>query len=120
MKTNKHETMTKSNRVTNQQHRQTTIAKGRPASVFRKVSDACWKKINELKERVSAHLAVEYATTPNDNILRQAVREADALAATTPFPSLFLPALAEEKVRSAVAWSRRQERIREQTRAFAA
>lgn len=119
MKTNNNENKTESNRVNKYSHRLTSNGGNRPVSAIRKFSDACWKKLNELKERVSARLAAEYETRLNDNLLRQAVREADALAATTPFPSLFLPALAEEKVQSAFAWSRRQARIREQTRAFA-
>ncbi len=56
----------------------------------------------------------------NHALLRQAINEADALAATTPFPSLFLPALAEEKVQLAYAWKSRQRAIHEQTWALAA
>jgi hypothetical protein len=77
-------------------------------------------KPNELKERVTEQLVGEYGTSVNATLLSHAVREADAIAATTLFPNLFLPVLAEEKVRSASAWSNRQRMIRQQTLALAA
>jgi hypothetical protein len=48
-------------------------------------------------------------------LIRQIVTEAEALAATTPFPALLLPALAEEKAQKAAKWSVRQQAIRNQT-----
>ena len=83
-------------------------------------STACLNKLNELKERLSAQLAAEYGGSVNHALLRQAINEADSLAATTPFPSLFLPALAEEKVQIAYTWNSRQRAIREQTWALTA
>jgi hypothetical protein len=76
-------------------------------------------KLHQLKGRLSAQLIAEYGASTSHTLLRQAINEADALAATTPFPSLFLPALAEAKVQLAHAWSRRQRVIREQTWALA-
>lgn len=49
----------------------------------------------------------------------QTVSEADSPAATTSFPNLFFPTLAEEKVRLASGWSNRQQQIRDRALAFA-
>jgi hypothetical protein len=64
----------------------------------------------ELKSSLVRTLADEYAQV-SFRLVRQAVNEAHALAATTPVPLLVLPALAEEKVRTAAAWSVRQHAI---------
>ncbi|MEN9675045.1 MAG: hypothetical protein RIS76_941 [Verrucomicrobiota bacterium] len=54
------------------------------------------------------------------NLLSQALNEAEALATLTPFPALFLPALAEEKITDARIWFERQRQIREQEFALTA
>jgi hypothetical protein len=54
------------------------------------------------------------AGTP-PGLVARAVREAEALAALTPYPQLLLPELAREKVGAASAWHRRQQRILERT-----
>ena len=46
-----------------------------------------------------------------DSLLHHAQREAAALAATTPFPDLFLPCLLEEKVRQAHLYAARQQQV---------
>lgn len=89
-------------------------------SGLNRFSTACLNKLNELKERLSAQFIAEYGGAINQTLLRQAINEADALAATTPFPSLFLPTLAEEKVQLAYAWSSHQRAVREQSLALAA
>src|ERR1041385_8406806 len=76
-----------------------------PTSVFsdfavRRFSAACSQRLTELKERVAASLAGEFSAL-DSRWIRQVVNEADSLAATTPFPALLLPVLAEEKARSA-------------------
>jgi len=81
---------------------------------------ACLDKLRELKTRVREHLDTEYGDSVHAGLISQAVHEADSLAATTPYPVLFLPTLAEEKVRSAAAWQHRQEAIRRQTLAMVA
>lgn len=86
---------------------------------FRKFSADCSEKLTELKERVVADLAKEFSAL-NARLIGQVVNEADSLAATTPFPALLLPVLAEEKVRTASAWAARQQTIRDQTLALAA
>lgn len=80
-------------------------------SGFRRFSAACHRKLQELKERLTERLAAEYAGLLSRRELRLVVNEADSLAATTPFPALFLPALAEEKVQVATAWHARQRLV---------
>jgi len=86
---------------------------------LQRFSTACLTKWHALKERVTEQLVAEYGNSVSTTLLQQAVQEADAIAATTLFPSLFLPALAEEKVQLAYAWSNRQREIHEQPMAFA-
>jgi len=86
---------------------------------FRRFAAECSQKLAELKDRVAADLANQFGTL-NARLVRQVVNEADSLAATTPFPSLFLPVLAEEKVRAASRWAARQQSIHEQTLMLAA
>lgn len=95
-------------------NRITGLTGTRATSSLRRFSSACLSKLNEVKERVSRELVAEHGATINATLIRQAVQEADSLAATTPFPSLFLPVLAEEKVLVAAAWSDRQLAIRNQ------
>lgn len=59
------------------------------------------------------------ADLPAD-LLVAALSEAEALAGLTPFPELFLPALAEEKVSHLRDWWQRQRRIRSQEISFSA
>jgi len=79
-----------------------------------------FEKLNELKARLTSQLTAEVGGLLSAHTVRLAVNEADSLAATTQFPALFLPALAEEKVRTALAWQARQWAIHGQTLAFAA
>lgn len=76
--------------------------------------------LHALKERMSEEFVAAYRGSLDPDLVRQAVREANSIASTTPYPALFLPSLAEEKVRLARAWSNRQRIIHEQTMAFAA
>ena len=78
------------------------------------------QQLNTLKARLTAQLTDEASGMLSPRTVQLAVNEADSLAATTPFPALFLPALAEEKVRTALAWQARQWAIAGQTLAFAA
>src|SRR5258708_1450409 len=52
-------------------------------------------------------------------LVRRAVMDAEALAWSTPFPLLFLPALVEEKVSTAREWADRQQQVLERQRALA-
>src|SRR6185436_14526669 len=69
--------------------------------------------VRQLKDSVIGALAREYAGTLQAELVQRAVNEADALAATTGFPALFLPTLAEEKVASASRWQTKQRALRQ-------
>jgi hypothetical protein len=73
-----------------------------------------------LKERIATNLEKELAGTIGAALIRQIVSEAEALAATTPFPALLLPALAEEKAHNAAKWAVRQQTIHNPTFTLAA
>ena len=73
-----------------------------------------------LKDRIAASLETEFAGTIGSRLIRQIVTEAEALAATTAFPALLLPALAEEKARNASKWAVRQQTIRNRSFTLAA
>ena len=73
-----------------------------------------------LKKRVTASLEEEFAAIIGTRFIRQVVNEAAALAATTSFPALLLPALAEEKARKASQWATRQQAVRHQAFTLAA
>jgi hypothetical protein len=71
-----------------------------PISTAEKLKLALVKKFSAQYANVAARL------------LYQAVNEAYALVSLTPEPLLLLPALAEEKVQSAAAWTTRQDALR--------
>ncbi|MEI9865168.1 MAG: hypothetical protein WDN00_11590 [Limisphaerales bacterium] len=54
-----------------------------------------------------------------ENLFKQAVNEAEALAWQTPYPHLFFPSLAVEKVQAVVAWQTRQQSLRQRQPLFA-
>ncbi len=82
---------------------------------IRRFSGECSQKLTDLKDRVADQLAGEFRSL-SPRFVRQVVNEADSLAATTAFPALLFPALAEERVRNASDWAARQQLIRDQTR----
>ena len=63
--------------------------------------------IEALKAALTRRLKSEYAGVAT-RMVYQAVNEACAAASQTLEPLLFLPALAEEKVQEAAAWTKRQ------------
>ena len=65
----------------------------------------------ELKSALVKRFSKEYAGVAAARLIYQAVNEAYALVALTTEPLLLLPALAEEKVQSAAAWSARQSSL---------
>jgi hypothetical protein len=69
------------------------------------------RKLKHLEEQLAEKLAAEVEGIMPRQLLRQAMNEAEALAWTTPYPLLFLPDLAEEKVQSARQWTSRQQQI---------
>jgi hypothetical protein len=72
----------------------------------------CARKFQNLKEKISAELQWRFASLPVQ-LLEKAVNEAAGLAANTPFPSFFLPVLAEEKAILLSQWERKQRAIQE-------
>lgn len=66
--------------------------------------------LKELKEELLESLAADVSGIP-ETMVFHALNEANSLAALTPFPLLFLPALAEEKLQAARVWSERQRRL---------
>jgi hypothetical protein len=87
---------------------------------FRKVSAYCLEKFNDFKETLTSELAEKYSDLLDPQGVRYAVSEADAIAAFTAFPALFLPVLAEEKVQAAAHWNARQRDIRARSLQLAA
>jgi hypothetical protein len=73
-------------------------------------------KFNQLKDRVMHKLAAEVSPGISRHLFERMVGEAEALAWTTPYPLLFLPVLAQEKVLSARQWAERQRQILERQR----
>ena len=68
-------------------------------------------KTEQLKSALVRRLSAQYADV-GPRLVYQAVNEADALASLTFVPLLVLPALAEEKVQKAAAWSAHQRALR--------
>jgi len=66
--------------------------------------------VEAIKSALTRRLIAEYAGVAA-RLVYQAVNEAHAMASQTLEPLLFLPALAEEKVQQAAAWSARQRAL---------
>jgi hypothetical protein len=120
MKTENYETETTAKSETPKFNQLASFTATHATSSLQRFSAACLSELGELKERVRQELVAEFGASLNASLIQQAVQEADSLAATTAFPSLFLPVLAAEKVRSTAAWNSRQAAIRNQTLALAA
>lgn len=79
------------------------------AAPFRGAVEA---ELDQFKDRLLDQLMSQATTAEVQAALRHAANEAAAVAWTTPFPLLFLPALLEEKAQSARRHAARQERIK--------
>jgi hypothetical protein len=77
------------------------------------------RKFGELRDELRAKLEVDAQDSTSGKLIRQAVVEAEAVAWSTPYPLLFLPALAEEKVLAAKRWADRQQLILRRQRELA-
>jgi len=75
-------------------------------------------RFNQLTEQLVQKLVADVQGLLPENMVRHAVIEAEALAWSTPFPLLFLPVLAEEKVLTARQWARHQTEILERQRSL--
>jgi len=120
MKTNLSELAFASNQNHTRNEAASTRQTGATGSSFRRFAAERFDQLVALKERIAANLAKEFAGTIEAALIRQIVTEAEALAATTPFPALLLPALAEEKAHNAAKWSVRQQIIRNHSLTLAA
>jgi hypothetical protein len=69
------------------------------------------RKLKQLEEQLAAKFVAETRGTILGQMIQQAMNEAEALAWSTRYPLLFLPELAEEKVRGARQWASRQQQI---------
>ncbi len=77
--------------------------------------DSSQQLLQQLKETLVRQLSVEFSGLLDENLVRRAVNEADSLAVLTPFPHLFLPVLAVEKVQETFLWLNRQQDIWERS-----
>src|SRR6266404_8764838 len=95
----------------------------RPKSFSTVCLNSCRKLLSQL-EAIKDSWWAKYSAALHgqEQILRTALNEAEALAWQTPYPHLFFPVLAEEKAMSARRWAARQQMIRnpQWARAFAA
>jgi len=72
----------------------------------------CRKLLGEIQEaRVSLLRQFQMAFRGQEQLLRLALNEAEALAFLTDYPHLVFPTLAMEKVQGAAAWKNRQQQI---------
>jgi hypothetical protein len=69
-------------------------------------------EVEKLKNRLLQHYLSEFAEPEFNRLLRQAANEAVAVASTSAYPLLLLPALLEEKAREARKVVARQNLIR--------
>jgi hypothetical protein len=76
-------------------------------------------KLKQLREQLMLKLVEEVQGRISEVLVRKALIEAEALAWSTQYPLLFLPVLAEEKVRNAGQWAGHQREILERQRALA-
>lgn len=72
-----------------------------------------WQSLEAFRKKFTAKLAIELNGKLPAALLERAVADAWSLAALTPFPQLFLPALAEEKIAEATTWFARQSQLRD-------
>lgn len=75
--------------------------------------ESCQKVLKQIRETKQAILAESRATLKvQEQILKLALNEAEALAWQTIYPHLLFPTLATEKVQAVAAWNRHQRSIR--------
>lgn len=112
--------MQMSNAMTNQRNQPKTaghVAWGnRPR---RLATRACRAAVNGMGKQVLAELAREYKASLPGQWLERAFAEAEAVAWSTPYPLLFLPELAHEKVQNVRRWAERQQQILQARPAYA-
>ena len=103
---------------------QTQLAERKPSTLKAKAKvclNSCrllYRQVQELKVRVFHEFGGKLKQ--QDQLLRSALNEAEALAWQTPYPHLFFPVLAQEKAASVQNWVQRQQAIRQATLRLAA
>ena len=97
--------------MTHNQTSKTARAAGKPVPAV--CLSSCQKLLEQVGQ-VKQALLDKYALVVNgqEGILQSALNEAEALAWQTPYPHLFFPVLAEEKLTAARRWVGRQELLR--------
>ena len=80
---------------------------------------ACRTAVDIQGKQLLAELAGEYKASLPGQWLDRAFAEAEAVAWSTPYPLLFLPELAHEKVRNVRRWAERQQEILQATPFYA-
>ena len=77
----------------------------------------CQKLLAQIKRAKEAILE-EYrdSVQANEQLLRLALNEAEAIAWNTDYPHLFFPALAQEKAQAVASWNNHQREVRHSTR----
>ena len=83
---------------------------------IRNVANVCvasCRKLTARIERARENLRAEFRESFQlpEQLFRQALGEAEALAWQTGYPQLVFPALAAEKVQAVAAWHRRQQSL---------
>jgi hypothetical protein len=75
-------------------------------------ADYCRKLLSEI-QRTKQDLVNQFRKTfsGQEQLLRLALNEAEAMAFLTEYPHLVFPDLAMEKVQTAVKWSRHQQQL---------
>jgi hypothetical protein len=89
-------------------------SKGPGTGTLAKCTELCRtaaRKLKQLEAQLISKLTAETQDSVPRQLVQQAVNEAEALAWSTPYPLLFLPELAQEKIQSARQWNRRQQEI---------
>ena len=87
-------------------------------------ADRCVQSCKKLLagiEQAKRRIISEFRPTRESQeiFFKQAVNEAEALAWQTPYPHLFFPSLAVEKVQAVVAWQTQQQALRQRQPLFA-
>ena len=101
----------------------TTITNSNSTAV-RTIADRCRQSCQNLLagiEQAKNKIINEFRPTreSQENLFKQAVNEAEALAWQTPYPHLFFPSLAVEKVQAVASWQTRQQLLRQRQPLFA-
>jgi hypothetical protein len=86
---------------------------GKPVARGGRLGSACVKSCRGILARIARSREAIYAEARStlkvqDQMLRLALNEAEALAWQTLYPHLLFPALASEKIQGVAAWNHRQ------------